>query len=286
MMTLITRTFLNSYSQVMLQKNQVTGFLFLVGIAVNSWTMTIGSIIGLLIGVLTAKLLKYPLKDIEEGIYGFNGILVAIASIFYLGFNYGPLIAIIPFVFLSTVLTHWFIKLKISPLTAPFVVSSWLLLGVYNAFSPEIVRPIITPESSLDILNALGNGIGQVMFQENVLTGVFFLLGLLLSSWEVALFGLLGSLTGALIASALDLPLLSINAGFYGYNAVLCGVAFAGKKARSFVLALLTISISLLMTILMKPLPLAMLTAPFVLSTWGVHFVLNLRKEHVTPRVH
>ncbi|WP_445358326.1 urea transporter [Microbulbifer sp. ANSA005] len=64
--------------QVILQKNAVSGFLFLLGIAVNSVTMAVGAILGVIIATSCAGILHYPNKEIEEGLFGYNGALIGI----------------------------------------------------------------------------------------------------------------------------------------------------------------------------------------------------------------
>jgi urea transporter len=264
------QTVLNGYSQVMLQRNWITGLLFLIGILVNSWTMAIGSILGVLAGTYGAQMLKYPEKEIQDGLYGFNGVLVGIAGIFFLGFDYLPIIAIVIFSILSAIMTHYFLKFKIPPFTAPFVISAWLMIALLGMLGINQISAPVSNQMVLDPIGAISKGVSQVMFQENILTGGLFLLGLLASSWLVALFGLAGSIAGVLVPVVHSLPFDQINAGLFGYNAVLCGVAFAGKKKHSLAFGLLAILLSILITYLMMRLPLAVLTAPFVISTWVI----------------
>ena len=270
-------TCLNGYSQVMLQNNRFTGFLFLLGILINSWTMALGSLLGVVIASFSARMLKYSEQNIKDGIYGFNGVLVGVASVFYLGFNYVSLCAIIPFAFLSSLLTHYFLKFNIPPLTAPFVICTWALLTIDFTFDAGSL-----PISQTTSLYALGRGIGQVMFQANALSGTIFLLGLAISSWLIAFFGLLGSLVGLLIAAVLFLPEISIDAGLYGYNAVLCGIVFAGKTKRSFGLSIFAMILSVIITYLMMNLSFVVLTAPFILSTWSVMLINRFQTSSET----
>lgn len=267
------RTHLHGYSQVMLQKNWLTGILFLIGILVNSWAMAIGSLLGVLAATFSAQILKYNEKEIADGLYGFNGVLVGIAGIYFFGFDYLPIAGIILFAILSAILTRNFLKFKIPPFTAPFVITTWAMIAFFGLFQfPEIVNSSIL-QSSLEPIAAISKGIGQVMFQENIFTGILFLIGLFASSFMVGAFGLLGAISGVLIPAANSLPFSKINAGLFGYNAVLCAVAFSGKAKHSLAFALLAILLSILITYLMMMLPIAVLTAPFVLSTWIILLV-------------
>ena len=49
-------------------------------------------------------------------------------------------------------------------------------------------------------LFTLGRGIGQVMFQNNALSGIIMLLGIFLNSWQIGLLALAGNGAGILTA--------------------------------------------------------------------------------------
>ena len=74
---------LRGISQVFLQNNIFTGLLFLIGILYNSRLMALGALLGVIISTITAILLNYNKKDINNGLYGFNGTLVGIALLFF-----------------------------------------------------------------------------------------------------------------------------------------------------------------------------------------------------------
>lgn len=46
----------------------------------------------------------------------------------------------------------------------------------------------------------LGRGIGQVMFQNNALSGLLMLVGILLNSWQMALLAIAGNVVSTLAA--------------------------------------------------------------------------------------
>lgn len=46
----------------------------------------------------------------------------------------------------------------------------------------------------------LGRGVGQVMFQNNALSGGLMLVGVLLNSWQMALLAVAGNIVGTLTA--------------------------------------------------------------------------------------
>ena len=75
-------------------------------------------------------------------------------------------------------------------------------------------------------------GIGQVMFQDNPLTGALFLLAIAWGSYaagvrQVAIAGVVAVIVSTLTAQWLRVEEASLNAGLYGFNAVLVGLALA-----------------------------------------------------------
>ena len=86
--------FFRGISQIFLLNNVITGILFLAGAFYNSWPIGIGAVIGVLAGTFTALLLKYKRDDINQGLYGYNGALVGLATVYFFGFNMPSVIAL------------------------------------------------------------------------------------------------------------------------------------------------------------------------------------------------
>jgi urea transporter len=73
---------LRGIGQVMLQENAMTGLCFLLGIAIDSFWMALGTVLGVVVSMATAAILGWNSKGIHAGIYGFNGALVGVAGFF------------------------------------------------------------------------------------------------------------------------------------------------------------------------------------------------------------
>jgi urea transporter len=261
----------------MLQDNALTGALFLLGILVNSWQMFAAALLGLASGTAAAYLFKYDKKEISHGLYGFNAALVGVGLLFF--FQPSPLLAllIIAGAALSTMIMNFMNARKMSPYTFPFVLSAWIIIALVGATGMLLPQPSPPPAPpSLDILSALSMGASQVMFQANILTGIIFFAAILASSRANALYALLGSLAGMLIALALSFPLPLISIGIYGYNGVLCGIAFASAKKHALALAIAASALSVFIVYAFPLIGAPALTAPFVFSTW---IVLALGKK-------
>jgi urea transporter len=123
-------------------------------------------------------------------------------------------------------------------------------------------------------------GIGQVMFQDNPLTGLFFLVAI---AWgavaggapEILFAGILAVVTATLVAMWLRVDRSALNTGLYGFNAVLVGLALAtflspGSLLWTYVVlgAAGSVVAMLATANALKPWGVAALTAPFVLVTW------------------
>lgn len=76
-------------------------------------------------------------------------------------------------------------------------------------------------------------GIGQVMFQGNMMTGLFFLAGILVNSRNAAVYTILGVLLPLPLAILLGADSEALNIGLMGYNGVLCAIALGGKSWMS-----------------------------------------------------
>jgi urea transporter len=298
----VVDTLLRGVGQVMFQNNPLTGLLFLVGIFVNSFKLGGAGLLGLAASTLAAHLLGTDRALIRAGLFGFNGILVGIALAFFFEFDVllavyivvGAMVSTIVMMALINLLTPW----DMPALTAPFVLTAWLMLfAVYQfdflqpteliaPFAPDPgaavqteLRELATGTGGLTIANLVHGhlrGVGEVMFEDNLLTGVIFLVAILVNSRISALFAVLGSAVALLTALALGGDGFAIYHGLYGFNAVLCAIALGGLffvlTWKSALYALLAAAFSVVafagIAVLLSPIGMPALTAPFVLVTW------------------
>ncbi|MFH0834589.1 MAG: urea transporter [Patescibacteria group bacterium] len=275
-MKIYLQTFLRGIGQVMFQNNAWTGLLFLAGIFYNSWLLGLAAILGCIFSTIFAGILGYPSKEIHAGLYGFNGALPGIAVWFYCAPNLASTLAIIFGAALTTWLMH-FLKQKIPSLTAPFVLIAWLTIFALRFFNLATFNLFATtPQNHFDLFSSLSLGLGQVMFQANFVTGIIFLIAILLSSRRAAFYAFYGSLAGTLLAFLFSLPLDLLNLGLFGYNAVLCAIALGEKKWSAFGWVNLAIILSVGLIFLFQQFQIIALTAPFVLATWIVLFTRKL----------
>ena len=77
--------------------------------------------------------------------------------------------------------------------------------------------------------------VGQVYFCNSPISGLLILAGIFIQSTRVAVYGLLGLLTGNAVALGLGFDKSLISSGLFGYNSILCGIAvetFKGSKSH------------------------------------------------------
>ncbi len=279
----LPRAALRGIGQVMFQNHAVTGLFFLVGIAVASPWMALGAAIGTVVGLLTAAALRYDRDDIRDGIYGFNSVLVGIALLFYHPPSVVTFAVLVVACAAAVPVTHAMRRfLPFPSYTAPFIVTTWVALAAMAPFDAAAAPP-----PSVDLhdpeLSGVVEGLGEVMFQANWMTGLLFLVGIAWNSRGSAAAAFGGSLVGLVVASWHRDPASNIAIGIYGYNAALAAIALWLYRP-SLVFPLLAAAISVPITEAFPSLDLATLTAPFVVAAWVALALANV--EHQFQRAH
>lgn len=269
------KTLLLGFSQVFLLQSPLSGVLILAGLFCNSWQLALLALLGCLVSRAVASLWRDTKSEIADGLYGFNGTLVGIAIGVYWEISWLLILLLVIGAALSTWVARAFRRYAQLPgLTAPFIIAVWALLLV-SLLAPQGVGLLDSAtqlEEGLPLWRmlgvALGDSVGQVMFQANVLTGLLFFLAIAWESRRKALYALLGALIPMLVIPFV--PEAVWREGLLGYNAVLCAIYWAGSGERRLLYALLSVVLSVLLELLALYAGLIPLTAPFVLSVWGV----------------
>ena len=257
--------------QVMFQNNALSGGLMLLGIAFNSWQLAVLSVLGTVVSTLTASLSGYDKEDIRNGLYGFNGTLVGIAIGVFMEINVTSILLLISGSAFSTWVARCFRNQnRVSGLTAPFIFVVWLLLVGCHYLYPSLLlsSSLEKPELTMDIFRSFCLNIGQVMFQGNILSGLFFLLGILINSRMNALYTLTGAILPLFMILYPHTDLAAWNLGLLGYNGVLCAIALGDKTGIGVVKAIFSIILSIVLQLTGMHMGIVTLTAPFVFSVW------------------
>lgn len=287
---------LRGMGQVMFQPSAWTGLLFFAGIvwgscANHTGIVAWGALAGVAVSTLTGRLLGLPDDDGTQGLWGFNGVLAGCAFPTFLGNTVWMWLALVLCAALTTwvrtgfnnVMAPW----KVNSLTFPFVFCTWLFLLAARAMHG--MPPAHLSDPALPAFFASGEnlrfghlvvywlkGVGQVFLIDSWATGLFFLVGLWLSSWRAALWAAVGSAAALLIAILFEASGSDVAGGLYGFSPVLTAIAlgtvFYKPGRRSALWALTGIAVTVFvqagMNIMVAPLGIPTLTAPFCVTTW------------------
>ncbi len=291
---------LRGIGQVVFQNNPISGAVILTGIFYNSWIYGTACLAGTIIGTLTALLFRADKGMIKDGLFGFNGALIAIALVAYTSPNFTtgniPNLHLCLYIVLcaafSTVIVPAFGAIlgphKVPGLTMPFVLATWFFLGALLQFSTIDVSNALKPTSPSDFtgprpaytwvtwFHGITMGIAEIFFQDNWVTGVIMLIGIAINSRIGAFMALMGSslaVGAAVLYGAHD---EAIRDGLFGYNAALTAMALGGFFLVLNVPGFIYTVIGVLVTarvwaslgIFLEPSGMPVLTSAFVFVTW------------------
>ena len=284
---------LRGVGQVMLQNNSYTGLLFLAGIFYNSVLLGLAVLVGTAASTAAALMLGLNRSQLRAGWFGFNGALTAIALLYFFQSDLRVWVYVLCAAAATTVLMAALLRMlatwQLPALTAPFVFTtlSFVLassrFGQLHATQQLPTAGRLPQGASIEGVVSLGtfaegvfNGVAQVFFQGNVITGVLFTLGLLVSSRVAAVSALLGSLAGLLVGWGMGAAEPALRVGAYGFNSaltaiVLCDMVLvpnAAAAAYALLAALATAVVYAAVAAAFEPLGMPALTLPFVLVAW------------------
>ncbi|MDQ1805043.1 urea transporter [Chryseobacterium sp. CKR4-1] len=128
-------------------------------------------------------------------------------------------------------------------------------------------------------------GVGQIMLQENRWTGLLFIIGIFMGSWQCGVAVIMATAAGTFTAMKLKYDKSEIDAGLYGFSAALVGVALAFIFQATLLIWVLIIMGGALASIIQhffiqKKIP--VFTFPFIVITWALVFLLH-HFTHILP---
>lgn len=263
---------LRGVGQVMFQNNALSGLLMLAGIAVSDWRAALLALAGNVTGNLTAVASRCPSEEIGNGLYGFNGTLVGIAVGVFFRTGWESVVLLVAGSALSTWIARCFLLARKPGYTAPFIIATWVLLGVVALLAPSLRLETASTETILSPrwFRAFTLHFGQVMFQgTSIVSGLFFMAGIAVNDRLAFLYALWSAALP--LAVALFVPDFgAFDAGLYGYNGVLCAIALAGYTGRNFLRATCAVLFSVALQWAGMSCGIITLTAPFVIAVWSV----------------
>jgi urea transporter len=291
---------LRGIAQVVFQNNPLSGAVILAAIFYNSWIYGVAGLFGTTISTATALFFKADKGWIKDGLYGFNGALIAIALVAYTSPNFTtgnpPNLHLCIYIVICAAFTSMLMPAfaallgphKVPQLTMPFVLATWFFLGALLQFSTIDVSHALKPTSPADFTGpkpayssltwfyGITMGIAEIFFQDNWVTGILILIGIAINTRIGAFMALMGStlaVAGAVFYGAHD---DAIRDGLFGYNATLTAIALGGMFYVLNLPAFIYTVIGVLVTarvwaslgIFLEPSGMPVLTSAFVFVTW------------------
>lgn len=296
---------LRGVGQVIFVNNSYAGLLCLLGIFLGSPVQMLAALLCTAVGTAVGRLLGADREDVQNGLYGYNGCLVALAVPLFLG----PGLMVWGLVLLATVLSSVLLRgmrshgtFGLPALTAPFVLCTWMAVWTMRALvSVEASGPPagslrnvpVHPAGLLEgwpVIEGALTGIGQVYLQPGPVAGLAIALALLVASRPMFLLACLAGLASAATASLLALPEEAIRTGLFGFNAVLAALALGlvyqrpgvGSAVLAVVVALLMPAIQMACGYVLIRLGLPTMSVPFIMTTWLALGLLRL-SGHLRP---
>jgi urea transporter len=284
---------LRGAGQVVFQDNPIAGLLFLFAVAwgggaTGNIAVAIGAVVALVVANLTAMLLAVDRSALRRGLFGFNGLLVGAALPTFLAGTptmwallvFGAAVSTVAMLAVTAVMRTF----GAPALTAPFVLTTWLLLLAAHSFDPAVAgmgppAPGEAPAAgAFPLLGAWLKGPAQVFLVDDALSGGLVVLGLAVASLRAAGFALLGSAVAIGVAIALGADPNAVSSGLHGFSPVLIAVALgcvflppsAGGAVCALLATVLTVIAQAAIAAAAAPLGIPPLTAAFVLVTWLV----------------
>lgn len=292
---------LKSISQVIFIENSISGLLILMGIFIADNKLGLIAIVSAIVGNLIATIAGGDKDLIDKGLLGYNSVLIGLALPLFLNqdsrFMIAMLGAILAAIFTLTMIPL-FSRLDIPILTFPYVVLTWFFLlasdklQTFQLMSDSVtqvpLKGLVETQESLNLLNGLIGGIGQVYFQSNIWTGLFILVGIYWASRRIGIYAVLGTFIGWITALILGAEHSLMNVGLYGFNAVLAVIRISEvfdsdcplSKLTGIMAAIFTVPLTTGIHSMLSVFGLPVLSMPFILVTW---ILLGARK--VLPRI-
>lgn len=133
-------------------------------------------------------------------------------------------------------------------------------------------------EKKLPFIAEVLKGVGQIMLQDNVWTGLLFLAGIFYDDYKMGMAAILASAVGTLTARILQYDPQEIAMGLYGFSATLVGVALTfmfSADALVWGAILVGAVIATILQHLAIKNGIPIFTLPFIVVTWVLVFVLH-----------
>jgi urea transporter len=289
---------LRGIGQVMFQNNPLSGALFLAAVGWGSYAagvpqVAIAGLVAVVVATLTAQWLHADEASLTSGLYGYNAFLVGLALATFLApgaliWAYvvlGAAVSVVAMLGIANAVGPW----GVSPLTFPFVLTTWLLLlatygfsgltgtalrsgRVVSAFQPYEASPL----NIVDLAQGVLHSISQVFLKGSGVAALLLLVGLAVNSRVAAAFAFGGAILAIATAHVLGAESALITGGLLGFSPVLTAIALGTVfyqpswrvAAYTALATVFTVIAQSALNVALTPFAIPALTAPFVLVSW------------------
>ncbi|MCB9191367.1 MAG: urea transporter [Flavobacteriales bacterium] len=250
---LIWEGLLHSYSQIFFSLDKVFAVILLLCSFIDPYVGVSAMVAGA-VAILVAYFLGFDHKNIREGMYSFNSVMVGMVMAVYYDMN-------VPFVLLLVLMSVFtlFFTLAINAqlskyglpiMSIPFLFGVWTVLlvgrefgglhlterGIYTinelwAYGGETLVNFYEAVDNLpipDIIDVYLRSLGAIFFQFNVLAGLVIAIGLIRFSRIAFVLSLVGFFSGYLFFGFMEGQFSHLHYSYIGFNFILSAIALGG----------------------------------------------------------
>ena len=245
--------------------------VLLLCLYLNAPPLALGCALGVCVASLAAWAMRLPSENRDNGIYSFNGALTGIGLCAGYRLDAALLVWIAAGGLLTAALTQAMQRLRIPPLTLPFVLMMWLTAAIGQSFGLQPSMPPAVAACGNAPLNYLFCSLSQATFIGLAPLGMLLWAAMSRRDWHLAVSALAAASISllAIIAITTVWPASGVaaHATGAGINSTLAMLALGGRQCR-WHLRLIGVALSIALSIAFGNLSLPYFTLPFILATW------------------
>lgn len=291
---------LRGTGQVMFQRSALCGAIMLLALFLAAlgyggcghMSVFAGAVVALIVATVSGSFVR--MEGIMGGLAGFNAILVGCAVFTFFSsspwawaFLLAGALLTLP---VKYVLDRW-LSPTLSSLTLPFVFVAWLVIAIAQSTglcAPYTLEAIVEPVAITPSTLAIGwlKGISEVFLADSWVSGLLIVAAIATASPRAALWALIGSAAGEVMALVCGMPAEGIVGGIWGFSPALTAIAVATvipprrNQWLSMIAAIvLTFAIQYMTTPILAAIGLPVLTMPFCFATIAVAFLFPSRHK-------
>lgn len=250
---LIWEGLLHSYSQIFFSLDKVFAVVLLLCSFIDPF-VGVSAIIAGVVAILTAYFTGFDHKNIREGMYSFNSVMVGMVMAVYYDMNM-PFVLMLVLMAVFTLFFTLAINAQLSKyglpiMSIPFLFGVWTVLLVGREFGGlhltergiytinelwgyggetlvsfyEYVENVPIPP----IIDVYLKSLGAIFFQFNVLAGLVIMVGLIRFSRIAFVLSLVGFFSGYLFFGFMEGEFSHLHYSYIGFNFILSAIALGG----------------------------------------------------------